>query len=219
MAIDHRRAHTGRPPAHHHAAPLPYGHVFEYESADHVAAARALSEWMLAEIAQDPDAYPAAIRDVFAEVADEAATEEAKRLHRGMRPSAGPVPLAADLGLAKERVDLAGYVAKRTGVEYRRGPGGELVARCPFPDHPDKRPSFYVNTSKGTFHCFGCGRGGDLLTFLMMWDGVTFREAVETIRWEAGLPLPEAATELAPTGTEGGGFAPAPVRGGGRRGR
>ncbi len=179
------RTNAGRPPAHPVTPRNLYAHIFREQPAEHVREAATLAEWMLGEIEKDPDAYPESIRDVFAEVAQEAAWELEDR---NRPPAAGPTPLSADLHLVKERVDIAGYVTKRTGVEYHRAPAGELKTRCPFPDHPDASPSFYVNNAKGTYHCFGCGRGGDLVTFLMEWDGYSFREAVEVLRWEAGLP-------------------------------
>ncbi|MGH3180295.1 MAG: CHC2 zinc finger domain-containing protein [Streptosporangiaceae bacterium] len=57
--------------------------------------------------------------------------------------------------------------------------GTRLKARCPFPDHQDKTPSFFVFPRTQTFQCFGrCGRGGDVLDFLQEWHGCSFREAL-----------------------------------------
>ncbi len=65
--------------------------------------------------------------------------------------------------------------------------GTRLKARCPFPDHQDKTPSFFVFPRTQTFQCFGrCGRGGDVLDFIQEWHGCSFREAVARL---SGGPL------------------------------
>src|SRR6266446_10506033 len=52
----------------------------------------------------------------------------------------------------------------------------EFVGLCPL--HPDTRPSFYVNASKNLFYCHGCGRGGDLIRFIGLSQGLSFRQSV-----------------------------------------
>ncbi len=76
-----------------------------------------------------------------------------------------------------------------TFVALRRT-GKRLVGRCPF--HQDSRPSFSVCPDKGVFHCFGCGAGGDVFTFLMRLKGLTFPAAVEEVARLLGLPLPQS---------------------------
>ncbi len=56
-----------------------------------------------------------------------------------------------------------------------RSTGKELRGLCPL--HDEKTPSFYVDAEKGVFHCFGCGAGGDSITFIMMHHSVGFTEA------------------------------------------
>lgn len=64
---------------------------------------------------------------------------------------------------------ISGYVElKKKGVNY--------VACCPF--HKEKTPSFMVNSARGTWHCFGCGKGGNTIGFLMEHETMTFPEAV-----------------------------------------
>ena len=58
--------------------------------------------------------------------------------------------------------------------------GSRLRGRCPF--HEDRTPSFVVYPENQTFHCFGCGTHGDVLTFLMQVERITFREAVKRLR-------------------------------------
>ena len=82
-------------------------------------------------------------------------------------------------------VDLIdGYVPlKKAGANYK--------ACCPF--HNEKTPSFSVSPSKQFFHCFGCGASGSALTFLMEYDHLEFREAVEKLAATAGLEIPQEA--------------------------
>jgi len=55
--------------------------------------------------------------------------------------------------------------------------GDEYVGRCPFPDHSDSTPSFSVNEQKGVFNCFGCGRGGNTISFVQQITGASYIEA------------------------------------------
>lgn len=57
-----------------------------------------------------------------------------------------------------------------------RKAGREWTARCPF--HQERSPSFFVNDAKGFYHCFGCGRHGDAISFLMQHRGMSFHDAV-----------------------------------------
>ncbi|MEQ1875734.1 MAG: DNA primase [Bdellovibrionia bacterium] len=61
---------------------------------------------------------------------------------------------------------------------------------CPFPDHKEKTPSFSVSDTKQAYHCFGCKRGGNVITFLRDYQGLTFIEAVELLAERANIPLP-----------------------------
>lgn len=72
--------------------------------------------------------------------------------------------------------DIVGVVSrymtiKKTGKNYS--------GCCPF--HKEKSPSFTVSNTKGFYYCFGCGAGGDAVKFVMDFDGISFREAVERI--------------------------------------
>jgi len=69
--------------------------------------------------------------------------------------------------------------------------GNGYQALCPF--HADSKPSFYVNESKGFFHCFGCGAGGNVFHFLMRARGMGFPEAVRFVAARAGVEIPERA--------------------------
>ena len=66
--------------------------------------------------------------------------------------------------------------------------GNNYWACCPF--HGEKTPSFSVNASKGFFKCFGCGVHGDIITFVMETEGLSFPEAVEQLAAQGGMALP-----------------------------
>ena len=66
--------------------------------------------------------------------------------------------------------------------------GKDLVGLCPF--HSEKTPSFTVSPVKQFFHCFGCGAGGNVVTFLMKHDGIGFLDAVSSLARRYGIDLP-----------------------------
>jgi len=65
--------------------------------------------------------------------------------------------------------------------------GRNYKALCPF--HEEKNPSFMVSPEKQVFHCFGCGAGGNIFTFLMKWENISFPEAVRIIAQKLGMPI------------------------------
>lgn len=85
-------------------------------------------------------------------------------------------------------VDLIdGYVPlKKAGANYK--------ACCPF--HNEKTPSFTVSSSKQFYHCFGCGENGTAISFLMNYDHMEFREAIEKLAANAGLEIPQEAASF-----------------------
>ena len=68
--------------------------------------------------------------------------------------------------------------------------GSNYFGLCPF--HNEKSPSFSVSSGKQMYYCFGCGAGGNVITFLMEYENQTFPEAVRTLAQRAGIALPEA---------------------------
>ncbi len=88
--------------------------------------------------------------------------------------------------LVKESLSFAAFVGRYTKLQRR---GGRLVACCPI--HKEKTPSFYLDENKGFFHCFGCGRGGDLIRFCMEIEGLEFLDALEYLAEVAGVELPK----------------------------
>ena len=74
----------------------------------------------------------------------------------------------------KAAADLVAVVEERTSL---RKQGARLVGRCPF--HEERTPSFSVNPSLGLYHCFGCHKGGDVITFVRETQGLDFAGAIE----------------------------------------
>ncbi len=70
---------------------------------------------------------------------------------------------------------------KKAGTTYK--------GLCPF--HGEKTPSFVVTPARETWHCFGCGRGGDIFSFVMERDGLTFPEALRSLAGKAGVEIDE----------------------------
>jgi DNA primase len=95
------------------------------------------------------------------------------------------VRAAADL---REIVSDYLPLKKSSGAKYR--------ALCPF--HTEKTPSFYVDADKQLFYCFGCGAGGDVFKFLMLYEKLEFPEALRLLAERFRIPLP------APGGRDGG---------------
>jgi DNA primase len=85
----------------------------------------------------------------------------------------------------REKADIDEIVSQY--VTLKNAGGGSQKGLCPF--HDEKTPSFNVNPSRGTFHCFGCGEGGDVISFLMKIDGLSFAETVERLADKYGVEL------------------------------
>ena len=90
-----------------------------------------------------------------------------------------------DIAEVREKARIDEVVSQY--VTLRNAGGGSQKGLCPF--HDEKSPSFNVNPSRGFFHCFGCGEGGDVITFLMKIDGLAFVEAVERLADKYGVQL------------------------------
>ena len=94
-----------------------------------------------------------------------------------------PDDLVEEIRLRSDVVDIIGsYVhLKKSGANY--------VGLCPF--HNEKTGSFTVSPIRQTFKCFGCGVGGNVITFLMKYENMTFQETIKFLADRAGVKLPE----------------------------
>ena len=86
----------------------------------------------------------------------------------------------------RSRSDIAAVVGARVKLTKK---GANLWACCPF--HSEKTPSFSVSPSKQMYYCFGCGAGGNVVTFLMNYESMSFPEALEYLAERAGITLPK----------------------------
>jgi len=86
----------------------------------------------------------------------------------------------------KEATDIVAVVGQYVTLRRR---GSNLLGLCPF--HTEKSPSFNVNADRQFFHCFGCGKGGDVFTFLMEHEGWSFPETLKYCAEKAGIKLPD----------------------------
>ncbi|MDP9369271.1 MAG: CHC2 zinc finger domain-containing protein [Chloroflexota bacterium] len=192
--------------------------LFADESTAAVQEAADGSRWMLAQVLSRPNVDHPDLPGILRSVIHEAERELAKR-----RTPATPTRLSVDAKEVKRRLDLAGFIAHRSpGTVFESRRDGTKWASCPLPGDDDRTPSFAVYPD-GHYFCYGCNRGGDLFSFVMLWDGLSFKEATRLLAWEAGLgPNPDApGATPAPSSPLPAAPAPGfrPVRKGGGRGR
>jgi DNA primase len=90
-----------------------------------------------------------------------------------------------DIDEVRSRTNLADIVGDY--VTLKNAGVGSMKGLCPF--HEERSPSFHVRPQVGFYHCFGCGEGGDVFTFLQKMDHVTFSEAVERLAGRLGYEL------------------------------
>jgi DNA primase len=91
-----------------------------------------------------------------------------------------------DIERVKAAVNIADVIGQHTQLKRV---GRNQMGQCPFPSHNDKTPSFSVNATEGVYYCHGCGRRGDVITFLREMEGLDFEAAVERLAGKAGIAL------------------------------
>lgn len=96
----------------------------------------------------------------------------------------------SDIDEIKTRLNIVDIISERIPVKKA---GRNLKALCPF--HGEKTPSFVISPDRQTFHCFGCGKGGSVFDFVMLYDHVDFAEALETLADRAGVKLEHRPTD------------------------
>ncbi len=90
----------------------------------------------------------------------------------------------------KMRSDLADIASSYINLKRK---GKNMVGLCPF--HNEKTPSFNIYTENGSFYCFGCQAGGDVITFIMKVENLDYMEAVRFLAQRVGLTMPESGID------------------------
>lgn len=88
------------------------------------------------------------------------------------------------VALIREKIDIAAFVGEFVTLKKA---GRNFKANCPF--HSESTPSFMVSPERQMWHCFGCGKGGDVYSFLMEYERVEFPEALRILAKRAGIEL------------------------------
>ena len=88
-----------------------------------------------------------------------------------------------------ERNDIVDVVGQY--VRLTKKSGSNLFGLCPF--HSEKTPSFSVSPDKQIYHCFGCGKGGGVINFIMEIENLGFQDAVAFLARRVNMPMPEEA--------------------------
>jgi DNA primase len=86
--------------------------------------------------------------------------------------------------------DISNFISRYVALKKS---GKNLKGLCPF--HTEKTPSFMVSPEKQIYHCFGCGKGGNVVSFLMEFEKLSFIDAIRKIAFELGIRLPEPSVE------------------------
>jgi len=95
----------------------------------------------------------------------------------------------------KQRISLFDYLRAQNWKPIRRLPRNRWMGLCPL--HADHQPSFILDSQKGLFYCYACGRGGDIIRFAELQHQVKFPQAVEALRrWYNPPPILRATAEF-----------------------
>ena len=81
-----------------------------------------------------------------------------------------------------DKVLLSDIISKTVNLSKK---GSDFIGLCPF--HNEKTPSFTVSNDKGFYHCFGCGKNGDIFNYIMETENITFVEALKKLANHAGI--------------------------------
>ena len=104
-----------------------------------------------------------------------------------------------DIARVKDHLDILDVIGDKVRL-HKAGRGH--VGLCPF--HDEKTPSFNVSQERQNYHCFGCGKGGDVFTFVMEAEGLDFRQALELLAERAGVELSQQENKPNKQRTSGG---------------
>ncbi|HHX68718.1 MAG TPA: DNA primase, partial [Gallicola sp.] len=82
----------------------------------------------------------------------------------------------------KDQLDIVNIISEYVDLKQS---GNNYIGLCPF--HNEKTPSFTVSSQKGIFHCFGCGEGGDTISFIMKKENLSYPEAIQFLADKLGI--------------------------------
>ena len=94
------------------------------------------------------------------------------------------------INLIRHDCDIISLVSSYTSIVKK---GCNYMGLCPF--HSEKTPSFCVYSNTNSFYCFGCGVGGDVITFVMLAENLQYKDAIEFLANKLGIPLPEEGSD------------------------
>jgi DNA primase len=103
-----------------------------------------------------------------------------------------------DIDRVREATDLVELISEVTKVKRS---GRSFMAVCPF--HEEKTPSMSVDQARGLYHCFGCGKGGDVFSFVQETQGIDFADSLELLARRAGITLVRDAADAQRRGRRG----------------
>ena len=89
--------------------------------------------------------------------------------------------------VVKQQADIVRIIGEY--VKLRKSGAQNYTGLCPF--HKEKTGSFSVNATHGYFYCFGCHEKGDVFTFVMKLENISFPEAIRVVATKCGIPLPK----------------------------
>lgn len=92
-----------------------------------------------------------------------------------------------DVEQIKQKIDIASFIGEFVPLKKS---GRNFKANCPF--HSERTPSFYVSPERGSWHCFGCSKGGDVFSFLMEAEKIDFPDALRILAQKTGVKLTQS---------------------------
>ncbi|MDP9363783.1 MAG: CHC2 zinc finger domain-containing protein [Chloroflexota bacterium] len=164
---------------------------YRYLSTRDLLDAKEVTAWDRADLANDPAGwdFPEESSAYLALVASEIDAELARRerLRRHLLAPAWAERGRDDLDAIRDAVDLPALVEKYAPVTLRQV-GRQVRGRCLLHEG-ERTDDFVVNSERGLWHCFGCGKGGDCFSFVEAWLGLDFPGAVRFLADESGVAL------------------------------
>jgi len=99
-----------------------------------------------------------------------------------------------NLKLLLQKTSIVSYLEENNHRPVKVLTGGKLSYRCPFPDHQERKPSFmvYTNSDYENFHCYGCGRGYNIIHLISGMEQIPYRDVLKRISDKLNLNISES---------------------------